>query len=77
MHKHQEKEHQGRRGSYKAKVTTTDRLKRQVRLAGNLRRSAVPTLHSKTEWEQPAFLECRDAFLMADVELRFFTVWQC
>ena len=56
MHKHQEKEHQERPGSYMAKVTATakDCLTRQVREAIHLRRSAVPTLNSKTEWHQPA-----------------------
>ena len=56
MLKHQEKEHQGRPGRYKAKVTATakDCLTRQVREAVHLRRSAVPTLNSKTEWHQPA-----------------------
>ena len=56
MLKHQEREHHGRPGSYKAKVTATakDCLTRQVREAVHLRRSAVPTLNSKTEWHQPA-----------------------
>ena len=56
MMKHQEKDHQGRPGSFTAKVSETakDCLTRQVREAVHLRRSEVPVLNSKTEWHQPA-----------------------
>jgi hypothetical protein len=66
MLKHQNKEHQGSPGSYKAKVTATakDCLTRQVREGVHLRRSSVPTLNSKTEWHQPALIRIQREILI-------------
>ena len=65
MLKHQREEHQGIGGSYTANVTGTARdcLTRQVREAVHLRRSSVPILNSKTEWQQPALFRIQREIL--------------
>ena len=72
MLKHQEKEHQGRPGNYKAKVTATakDCLTRQVREAVHLRRVQCQPSTAKQNGTNLRCLESREKFVMVDV-------WMC
>ena len=56
MKKHQQQEHHGVAGLFKAKLTGSfkDCLTRQVSEGVGIRRCEVPIMNGKSEWHQPA-----------------------